>query len=89
MLACVLTQGQMCKFSMALSTEKVSWCLNMLFVNGTEQIKANCNYEVKPQTCNVAFNLNRNLWAISALATKKLQILCLQKTYHINIKTSF
>ena len=29
------------------------------------------------------------LWAISALATKLLQTLCLWKTYYINVKTPF
>ena len=70
-------------------TEKVFWCLYALFVNGTEGIKKNCNCEVKPQTHNVAYNLNSNLWAISALATEQLQIRCLQKTYHVSVKIPF
>ena len=37
----------------------------------------------------MAYNLNRNLWAICALATEKLQIQCLQKIYHVNVKTPF
>ena len=80
----------MCQSDMALHhTEKVLWYLNTLFVNVAEQIKINCKYEAKLQTHNVAHNLNRNLWVISALATKKLQIQCLQKVYHISVKTSF
>ena len=59
----------MCQFDTACyPTEKVSWCLYTLFVNYTERIKK------KLHTHNVEYNLNRNLWAISALAMKKLQI---------------
>ena len=49
----------------------------------------NCYCEVKPQNHNVADNLNWNLWAISGLATKQLQIWCLQKIYHVDIRTPF
>ena len=42
----------------------------MLFLNGAEQIIANCNYVLKILTHNLAYNLNRNLLAISVLATK-------------------
>ena len=65
----------MCQYDRVLySAEKVSWCLYALFVINTEGIKMNCNCEVKLQTHNVAHNLNRNFWAISILATEKLQI---------------
>ena len=46
-------------------------------------------YELKPQNHNVRYNVNRNLWTISALATNKLQIWCLQKIYHVVFKTQF
>ena len=69
-------------------TEKVSCHLYALFVNDAERIKMNCNCEVKPQTHSMAENLNRSLWPISALATEKLQIQFLQKTYGIDVKTS-
>ena len=51
--------------------------------------KTTCNCEVKPETQNVGYNLNRNLWAISDLATVKLQICCLHKAYHIYGRTTF
>ena len=54
-------------------SEDVSWYPYALFVNGAGQIKANCNYEVKYKIHNVAYNLNKNLWAISSLSTQKLQ----------------
>ena len=60
-----------------------------LFVSDTEQIKTNCNCEVKWQTHNVAYYLNRNLLEISVLATTKLQKWCLQKTYCVNVRTPF
>ena len=61
----------MCPFDMVLyPTEKVSWHLYTLFLNDVGWFKVNCNYEVKLQTHNVAYNLNRDAWAINALATK-------------------
>ena len=41
------------------------------------------------QIHNLAYNLNRNLWAINTLATEKLQIRSLQKTFCIDIKMLF
>ena len=76
MLTCVFNRGHMFKFDTALyPTEKVPWCLYTLLVNDAERFTMKCNCEVKPQTHNVSYNLNRNLWASSALHTKKLQIL--------------
>ena len=71
------------------TTEKISCCLYASFVNSAKQIKSNCNYEVKPQLHNVAYNLKKNPWAISALSTGNLQVRCLQKTYRIDIKIPF
>ena len=45
-----------------------------LCVNNSEWILKSCNCEVKLQMYNVAYNLNRNLWAIIAFASEKLQI---------------
>ena len=58
-------------------TEKISWCLNALFIDIGKWITTNCNYEVKPQIHNVAYNLKKNLWMISALSTEKMKIRCL------------
>ena len=49
----------------------------------------NCNCEVKQLTHDVACNQNGNLWANSALATKKLKIKCLQKTCCVKVQTPF
>ena len=89
MLACVFTRETCVKLTEHCIPQKLYWCLYTLFVNDAEWIKMNCNCEIKLQTHSVAFNLNRNSWAISALPTENLQILCLQKTPHINVKTPF
>ena len=60
--------------------EIVSWCLYALFVDDIEWIKRKCNCEMKSQTHGVAYNLNRNLSAISSLATEKLHTQILQTT---------
>ena len=44
---------------------------------------------MKPQTYNVAYNLKKNVWAISALASEKLQIWCLQRNYSVDVKMPF
>ena len=55
-------------------TEKITWWLNALFVSNAEQIKSNCNYEVKPQLYNVTYNLKKNLWAVGTLSTVKFKL---------------
>ena len=51
----------------------VLWCLYTLFINDTECIKANCNYEVNPQTHNVEFNFTE-LYFQLVLRSLKIQI---------------
>ena len=38
------------------------------------------------QTTNLAYSLDGYLWAISALATEKLQVRCVMETHVITIK---
>ena len=70
MLVYVFTLGHMYWFDTELYPTKVSWHLYTLFMIDSEQIKINSNCDVKEQTHKVTYNLNRYLWAISALATK-------------------
>ena len=71
----VYLPGDICHLDTALyPPERVCQWPYAWFVKDAEGIQTKCISEVKPQTHNVAYNLNRNLWAISALPTKKLQI---------------
>ena len=50
----VLTQGHMCQLDTALyPTEKISWCIYILFIDSTNHLKLNCNYKVKKQINNI------------------------------------
>ena len=53
-------------------TGEITWHLYALFVNNAEQIKSNCNHEVKPQIHNVRYNLKKKMWATSSLSLDML-----------------
>ena len=84
---CLMTNGHLCMFNQALyPVECTSWCIYALFINDKEQIEKNCFLRTINQTTNLAYSLDGYLWAISALAAKKLQIRCVMETHVINIK---
>ena len=62
------------------------WCVYALFINDKNWIKKNCLLKTLNQTTNLAYNLDGYLWAISALATEKLQVRCIMETCVIIIK---
>ena len=74
-------------FNQALyPVEHTNWCIYALFVKNRKQIKRNCFLKTFNQTTNLAYSLDGSLWAISALATKKLQVRCVMETHVITIK---
>ena len=74
---CLITNGHLCMFDQALyPVEHTNWCIYALFVNNRKQIKRNCFIKTLNQTTNLAYNLDRYLWAISALAAENLQVRC-------------
>ena len=54
----------------------LNWCIYALFINGINKIKKNCVFKPVNRTTNLAYSLDGYLWAISALASEKLQIRC-------------
>ena len=48
-------------------------------------IEKNCVLRTINQTTNLAYSLDGYLWAISALATEKLQLRCVMETHIITI----
>ena len=73
---CLMTNGHLCMFNQALyPTESMNWCIYALFINDKDQIERNCLLRTINWTTNLAYSLDGYLWAISALATEKLQIL--------------
>ena len=57
-----------------------------MFINNEKQIERNCILKTINRTTNLAYSLDGYLWAISALATEKLQIRCVMETNVITIK---
>ena len=84
---CLITNGQLCMFDQALyPVECINWCVYALFINDYDQIKRDCFLKTLNRTTNLAYGLDGNLWAISALAAEKLQIRCVMETHVVIIK---
>ena len=84
---CLMTNGHLCMFNQALyPVEHMTWCIYALFSNNKEQIEKNCLLKTINHTTNLAYSLDGNLWATSALAAERLQIRCVMETCVITIK---
>ena len=84
---CLMMNGHLCMFNQALyPVECMNWCIYALFINNKDQIERNCLLRTINQTTNLAYSLDGYLWAISALATEKIQIRCVMETHVITIK---
>ena len=57
-----------------------------LFINDEKQIERNCILRTINRTTNLAYNLDGYLWAISVIATERLQIRCVMEMNVITIK---
>ena len=84
---CLVTNGHLCMFKQALyPVEQTNWCIYALFINDEALIRRNSILKTINRTTNLAYSLDGYLWAISALATEKLQIICVMETNVIIIK---
>ena len=85
---CLMTNGHLRMFNQALyPVEQTNWCIYALFINDEEQIERNCFFlKTINRTTNLAYSLDGYLWAISALATEKLQLRCVMETRVLTIK---
>ena len=83
---CLMTNGHLCMFNQALyPVDNTNWCIYALFINDMNKIKKNCIIKTLNQMTNLAYNLDGYLWAISALASEKLQVRCVMETHVITI----
>ena len=83
---CLVTNGHLCMFNQALyPVDNTNWCIYALFINDINKIKRNCVLKPLNQTTNLAYSLDGYLWAISALASEKLQIRCVMETHVVII----
>ena len=89
-LRCILSGPNNCKLETALyPVEKSDWCVYALFIKNVRKIQDNCKIDLLTQKTSLAVNLQDGLWAISSLATEKLQIQCLTTTNYIDIIPPF
>ena len=83
---CMMSQGHLCMFDEPLyPVEKIEWCLYALFMNDLSKIDINCKFTATARHTNLAHSLDGYLWAVSSLATEKLQIHCLHHTSVVTI----
>ena len=67
------------------SARAIKWCVYALFIQDEERVKEYCKYTISKVEQNLALSLGGYLWAISAVATKTLQIRCLLETHVVTI----
>ena len=83
---CLMTKGHLCMFDQALyPVDNTNWCIYALFINDINKIRKNCILKPLNQTTNLVYSLDGYLWAISALASEKLQIRCVMEMHVVTI----
>ena len=83
---CLMTKGHLCMFDQALyPVDNTNWCIYALFINDINKIRRNCILKPLNRTTNLAYSLDGYLWAISALASEKLQIRCVMEMHVVTI----
>ena len=65
--------------------DNTKWCIYVLFIDDMDRIKRNCILKTLNWTTNLAYSLDGYLWAISTLASEKLQVRCVMETHVITI----
>ena len=86
---CLVTNGHLCMFDQALyPVDNTKWCIYALFINDMHKIKKNCVLKMLDQNTNLAYSLDGYLWAISTLASEKLQVRCVMETHVVTIHPS-
>ena len=87
LVMCLFTRGGLCKMNQAMyPSDKVRWCVLALFIKDEKMVRDVCNYNLQRRNGNLAQSLGGYLWAISSIATKKIQIRCLKETYIVEIQ---
>ena len=81
MEVCDITEGHLCTMNRALyPVDGLDWCVYALFRNDPSKIRQNCKVKFQQRHSNLAISLDGWLWAVSPLATEKIQIRCLTST---------
>ena len=70
---CLVTNGHLCMFDQALyPVECSNWCIYVLFINDKNWIRKDCLLKTLNWTTNLAYSLDRYIWAVSTLAAEKI-----------------
>ena len=84
---CLVTNRHLCMINQALyPVDNTEWCIYALLINDKHRIKKNCVLKALNWTTNLAYSLDVYLWAISALATEKLQVRCVMEAHVVTIQ---
>ena len=85
---CLLTRGGLCKMNQAMyASDRIDWCIWALFIKDDKMVRNVCTYNIQKRNGNLAQSLGGYLWAISSIATEKIQVRCLKETYIVEIKS--
>ena len=72
---CLVTNGHLFMFDQALYlVEHTNLYIYALFINDKDKIKRDCFLKILNWTTNLAYSLDRYLWAVSALAAEKSDV---------------
>ena len=84
---CQATDGYLCLMNQAMyPTSTNDWCIYSLFIKDRKKIDENCHIKVELRSTTVAVSLGGYMWAISPIATEKIQIRCLEESRIVTIK---
>ena len=84
---CQATDGYLCLMNQAMyPTSTNNWCIYSLFIKDRKKIDENCHIKVELRSTTVAVSLGGYMWAISPIATEKIQIRCLEESRIVTIK---
>ena len=67
-------------------SDKVRWYVWALLIKDEKMVRDVWNYNLQRRNGNSSQSLGGYLWAISSIATEKIQIRCLKETYIIEIQ---
>ena len=61
--------------------DKIEWCMYALFRRNKDLFRGQCLVDSHARHANLAFNLDGYIWAVSFLASDRIQISCLEETH--------
>ena len=63
------------------SVDKIEWCVYVLFRKNQDLVREQCLVNSLARHANLALNLDGYIWAVSSLASDRIQVYCLEETH--------